>query len=259
MEDGGEIPAAPVKHRKVAATITAPFFPQEVSSVSSNGLNLAIEYIKGGKRGLVVAYTHRSKREGLAMMNLLFNIPELRKVRIVSPVAHHTYSNNPLFDAAARFTGIEFLPIVTAETRDLLSKKGQTDPDPRRRSFLEYLYKSVDALKDGAVLPIALQAAGKQETLGPPTSALSSLVRIAEKNNVDNFGVLFVGLTYPREKEQNKKMHGYNPLRKMQLNIGNFYTADQLNDIADNNPKNLDPWAFGQLAELMPKWYSPPR
>lgn len=231
--------------RGVVSMATSPVLRHEVVEKSVGGLDRARSFIYQGL-GMVVAYTHFSKRDDADVMQYLITDPVFRTRTIVSPIAFHQYRG--WIGALANAANIELHPIVTKDTLQHEKFGHVTINDGIDR----YIQRSVGTLRLGGIVPIAVQG-GRRPTLGEPTRALSMFMAQTMRKHVDQYGILFVGLELPGQEDYST-VRGYIPGRKILLNIGDAFTASEVFDQAINL-RGIDTWAFSQFKTLVPPSY----
>lgn len=255
MAEVGQSEIAPVR-RSIVTAVGKVFIPQETHLMSPDGLSQATDFVRDGG-GLILAYTHPSKREGADIMVWLLGQPVLKTKPIVSPVSYHTYSRSRAgYEASAWMTGSKLYPVVTPET--LQKMPGQAD-QLKRKGLFDYLKNAAKTLREGGIVPLALQAAGEQKTLGEPTQVLSALVATAQMKKVERWGVLFMGIDFSQAGTARAALKEFNLGKKARINVGEFFSGPQALEAAHHNLRDLDPWAFTKLAGLMPLSYSSPK
>lgn len=247
--------------RILVPTVFAPLL-YEVHPVGLNGLSRARSLLDQGY-GLVVGYTHFSERDPVDIMRFIMNWPGLGERVIVSPIAHHMQEKYGwALDPLSRGASVDLYPIVIQDTVDKEAYK-----DLQLGTGLpEYLKAAAHILSLGGIVPISLQE-GRREVLGHPKPALSRLMIKATRSHVEKYAVMFVGVEL-KGVEEFGAMKGWNIIdtthpgklgvHVMRINIGSTYTADEVFDIA-GGLHGIDPFAFGELAHLVPESYKTPK
>lgn len=240
--------------RVLARAVASPF-RREIED-GSNGLSRAKELQKQGF-GLVVLYTHFSKRDALEIINLIYRNPLMRKKRILAPIALHEYKKW-LFDKPGKVLDVTLCPVVTQDTID----KGKNEGHELGYGQEEYFQKAIQFLQNGDITIIAPQV-GRREILGVPAKRArpigTLIARIDRIIDFDKYAFLLVGLGI-KGAEDYKKEHveGLNPLKTYQLNIGATFTREEVMGEVNGDYREVDKFVFEQLRELVPPAYKTP-
>jgi hypothetical protein len=134
------------------------------------------------------------------------------------------------------------------------TQKLQDDTLPHRENFLSYLDHATQVLARGGIIPLAPQGMTK-DTLGTSTGAVNILMRMAQRNNIHNFGFLVTALNFPEEQTENKHMHDHHVFHTTHINVGAFTTLEETLKTIGNDSRRFDEWALSQIGALMPAWY----
>ena len=203
-----------------------PFAPLPSEVVHPERLKVADAYLRMG-RGLVILGPHFSRKETMQIFQIPYRDPEMRKRRIVFPVARH--QRKRAMDIFAPFFDVEPKSIVTRETQAWARTKGLPIPD-RSEGTKEYLDDVFDALSHGGITILFPQTT-RQSTLGTAKGhrALTMFLLEGRQRGVDlsQLVFLFVGVDGVGIKDY-AKSKGYNFTKMFRLVIGNTLTGEQL-------------------------------
>lgn len=170
----------------------------------------------------------------------------------------HIAEKMPWLKVLTTLTSIKYYPIFIEDTSKYEEYK---DRNPNE-GFATYIKAASRNLRNGGIVPIALQA-GRRATLyeKPVTAALSSLMNLVNHKKdpetgkgFDKFAVLFLGLEHPGTEDYSVDYKKFNPRKKYRLNIGRTLTAEEIFSQVGNGHM-IDSLGYRELEMLVPESY----
>jgi len=230
-----------------------PFFRSEI--VNPERLEDARNILRKGM-GLCLVANHFSQTETINIYKIPFGDPELRKRRVVAPLAEH--QKRFFIDPLSHLLGVSVKYVVTDETVRRAEEKGEPVPK-KNEGAVEFMEDALEILSQKGILILFPQGT-RRESLYPLENpkTVSILMKRAKRNKV-RLGFLFVGVDLAEEVEDYSKVRGFNVFKKSKLIIGNSLTDEELLTQAGGDLKEVDEIVYKQLEPLVsPKYANVP-
>lgn len=203
--------------------------------------------------GVIIVANHFSRRETVQMFELPFSDPEMRKRKIVFPVAEHqrrwTISFfGPILGVIPRY-------IVTPETKKWYENKEKPVPNIHRGGG-EYKDDLLDVLAQGGISLIFPQRTRQPHLYEPGVRnprTIGTLYGQALRTTGEKprFAILFVGIDAAGTQEYSSLRDHMNNKTKYTLTIGNTYMIDELLKRASGDYRKLDDVIYKELETLV--------
>lgn len=227
-------------------------FEIELLGKTGNGLDSAIHHAALGF-GTVLAFTHPSKGEPPRIADMVFKTDVLGERPIAVPIALHQVRT--IQTSFAKLLCTPNIPIITDSTKITFEGTSrETSKEQAAQLMRDYFERTLAILSEGGVALISPQGT-RQPRLEKVTSAISTLINRAKKGRVERLGILFIGVEILEGKGQIKG--GINFGVTYNLNIGRYFTFEQLLFEAGGKLSNLDCITRRELACLVPQSYLP--
>ncbi len=236
--------------RHVTDSILRPLLNFDVVD-EMGGIAQAERTVSEGK-GLVLGFTHFSKRDGPIYASYALHYAKNLSVPVVLPVAHHQFVDyKSVLLPLAKLGHGELYPIVIDDTIQ--------DPRfadlPLNQGMEVYMPAAVNALRGGGVVALSLQG-GRKSFMGENVPALSTLMVYLHRNHTDNYAVQCVGISPKKNVESHEynQLSGWNFFTRYQVRVGRTYTFQELQTSLGLSSlkdfRRVDPWA-GELASQL--------
>lgn len=240
-----------LKHaaRKLSSLTLSPTILRSETIDNNRSIDKAKEVLRS-RNGLIVVINHFSLKDPPLAVNEVFLHREMGSKKVIAPIAYHM--DKDLYHWLGKPMGVVLKPIVTENT----VKENKNNGHELNEGKAEYLDESIKLLKKGGVVVLAPQGT-RRGTLGYPDKPnIGTLIRMAEKKGIGNFAFLFMGLSIEGVDDySDKKVRGFNPLKKYRINIGACLTKDELLEKAGGNVRAVDRIVYEELGKLVPDSY----
>ena len=218
-----------------------------------DSLNRAQELVKEGY-GLIIIFPHFSMRDAVDMMGFTARQPVFIERLITSPIARHIFDSlRFIIDPVTKIGSIDMYPVVNEDTKTKKKHREKYKDVPEGEGMRPYLRAAVKTLKEGGIVPVAVQT-GRRSHLyeNGIKKSLSGLARMVGREGFKKYAVLFVGLEHPGIEDYATEEEKFNPFKKYRVNVGRLFTAEQIAQLA---VEDIDVWAYSQLEPFVPKQY----
>lgn len=252
-----KIPLHSILLRSMASATYGRMIPYRVFEIelprkTESGMESAIKHAAEGY-GTIIAFTHPSKGEPPRIANMVFKTEVLRERHIAIPVALHQVRT--LQSRVADLLCTPNIPIITDSTETVFgSNSNETSKKQAAQLMRSYFDRTLAILSEGGVALISPQGT-RQPKLEKVTSAISTLVNRAKKSGIGRIGILFIGVEIPEQGM--KTTDGINYGLVYKLNIGRYFTVEQLLEEAGGKLSNLDSRTRRELSYLVAQDYLP--
>jgi hypothetical protein len=241
--------------RHVTESILRPLLNFEVVD-DMGGIAQAERMVSEGK-GLVLGFTHFSKRDGPIYAAYALHYAKSLSVPVVLPIAHHQFEDyKSVLLPLARLGHGKLYPIVIDDTIQ--------DPRfadlPLNQGMEMYMPAAVDAIRDGGMVALSLLG-GRKSFMGEAVPALSTLMVYLHRYHSDNYAVQCVGISPKKNVESHEytKFSGWNFLTRYRVRAGRTYTFQDLQTSLGLSSlkdfRKVDPWAGEQVSQLVQPSY----
>lgn len=253
----------------VAKAASLPL-PTETPRPESEGWQRA-EQLNKEDYGIIIAYMHANKGDSLHVIGRTFLSPIFGRREIFLPNAMHRHRD--WYGHAGDTIHLQVFPIFTPETR----RSAQEDPalakrlkskyriditDPKLLRIIahhtkQYINQAILLLQRAGVGIVAPQG-HREETLTTMTTAIESIVKRAQQQDIHNIAVLFVGYDIKGVQDYgHKKNENYNFFRTHRFHDGKCITLDELNKEAGGNLRKLNEIIRREMQVTVPAEYLP--
>lgn len=234
--------------RKLATgTLSHTILRSETTDTNHN-IDRAKELLRAGN-GLIVVINHFSIKDPPLAANEVFHHREMGNKRLIAPIAYHM--DSPWYHSLGKLIGFSLAPIVTENT----VRVGKNGGLAQGEGTNSYVAKSLDLLRDGGVVILAPQGSRKGH-LGQPERTVSMLMLTAKRKKIENISLLFLGFGIRGVDDySDKKVRGFNPFKKYDINVGACLTKEELIGKAAGDFRNVDKVVFEELRKVVPPNY----
>lgn len=252
-----EITAGQRRFRRGFQTLTYPLlFREKTIHADPDGLARAERLHRDG-HGIVELITHPSRREPHQAMRTTAQSPEFSSQKITGPIAAHQTMRG-IVPLLGRATGTYLHPVVTPRT----AEKGKANGHNVGFGTIEYTRDATKTLTEGGIVVMAPQTTRKPVLEYIGEDSVDKLLRVAGKKN-DKIAIHLIAFGFKgfwgiRDLDDYSKRPGLNLGRQYKAIHGPTFTLAEVRELAKDY-RNIDEWAFSELAKIVPKAYLPKR
>lgn len=254
LSDNIALTPSEIANRRRLRWVLSKFFRNRIASGVEN-LEEAAEFVEREGRGVSFRINHFSRSDPIQAMIAATSHPTFANRRIVAPIAAHQTSPKPIrLVEISKNCGVELFPVVTKNTLKRASLEKGTGGAHIGQGFGKYWNRAAELLTHGGI-DINAPQGERQGYLEPfDGTPMSTFVQIMRRHGVSNFGVIFVGFELAGVNNY-EQVSGLNVCRPYIVHFGKFYTFDSMLVEAGGKIRDLDSWAWRQLASVSSPYY----
>jgi hypothetical protein len=224
---------------------------------NGDGIKKAEDFLNNGY-GLIIAYTHPSRKETGGIFIIPAQSPVMRERRVVEP--HAIHQRQKWIDKVTKHIGVEMHYIITDDTVEYEWEHQQeyapgTFRDYSERGHLQALaaQRELEVLSEGGIMLAAFQGGRRSELTVPERPALGTFAAEIKKRGM-KVAVLPVGVGI-RGVTDYENASGYNWTKKYDLWVGEPEDIAKIAEKAGSNRKVDQYITNNMIANLVPEAY----
>lgn len=231
------------------ALTSIPYFKSEI--INPERIEGAREILQ--EMGLCIVANHFSRKETAQIFEIPFKDPELRKRKIIAPVAAHQrkFWMRPL----SRLPAVDLRYLVTEDTIKTAEEKGKPIP-AKNEGLREFTNDALQVMTEKGVMILFPQGSRRDRLYSPDTPNTVGRLMLEAKRKKIRMGFMFVGVDLVDDVEDYSKVSGYNWRSKYKLTIGNSNTDEQLLEEAGRDFRRVDEVVYRKLERLVSPKYA---
>ncbi len=235
--------------RKLTTTVLSHTVFRSERTDNGHGIDKAKEVLRQGN-GLIIVINHFSLKDPPQAINEVFLHREMGSKKVVAPVAYHM--DKDWYHKLGKIIGVTLTPVVTENS----VKEGKNNGHKLNEGKIEYLNESTQLLKKGGVVVLAPQGTRMSYLGQPDKPIIGTIMAGAKKNGLEKFAFLFMGFRVEGvDNYSDKKVRGFNLLKKYGINIGACLTNHELMEKAGGDFRAVDRIAYEELRKIVPPNY----
>lgn len=246
--------------RGIVLKTLGPLFPMELKGQPQDSLS-KLEHFSQLGYGSVILLNHFSRGDIPRAIAYVMDNRILGKREILMPEAIHRHKN--WYDHAGARMGITFSPIPIEDTLTYLQKHPELSSKYQAALTREgvashlnsYLNQALDVLSRGGVI-ILFPQGGMRSSLENVTPAVSTLLKRADRADINKFTLIFLGLGIEGVKNyQEQNSETLNLFRRYYLTYGASFTKEEFIIKAQECHETPDGLTLKQLQLVAPPGY----